>query len=1822
MVYTSGALDTIGWLLASNGAVLDSSDDHDLTGGDHNFSLGASLGPGIFYVAVRANQDAAGEYTLYAETFSDAAGNLGTTAVLPPGVGSNGLIATGGDFDWYKPDMTGAADVWLYTSGALDTRGFLLDSGGNVLEDNNDSDLSDGIRNFFIGEHLDAGVYYIAVTSYGTDTGPYKLHAELKTDLGDSTSTAADLALDTPQTGVIGPAGDIDYFKLDLSGSADIVIYTSGGLDTVGELRDGNDGIIAADDDGDISGGSGNFSVWSMLNAGTYHIKVAGYDGATGPYQLHAEAVSDPAGDTGTTAAIALESNQVGVLNPRPEGDDDVDWFKLDLTGEDASTDVIIQTNGPVDTVGRLLDSDGAELADNDDGGFGRNFLIGANLGPGVYYVEVAGYAGSTGPYRVEALPLDDHGDTPGTASGLPLGSGGRDGVIGPAGDSDLFGFRVPSATEIWLYTAGDVDTQGRLYRYDGSLELLDFNDDGGRGVNFFIQRTLDPGIYFIEVMGWEDETGYYGIYNRIPDAPGSSASAAQRVGLGQIGSGKIDEPGDADYFRLDLVERTNLFLYTSGVQGLPTEGQVLDHNGQELDVSIFPWSRGFFVEDDLGPGTYYVKVTDPAASLSAFPRSGLAYLLVSFDDLDYTKFVDKCTAQTMGLNDPIIADSLYACQWHLDNDQAVGEDLNVEAVWAGDANSNLDGVKGAGVNVAVVDDGIDIHHPDLSGNVKSEFNHDYTGNDSVYTPLEHHGTAVAGIIAAQENNLGVRGVAPQADIYGYNLLVDSTDFNSADAMARRRVETAVSNNSWGPLDGAGLGSTTRFWEEAVKTGIEEGYDGKGTMYVFAGGNGHQRADDSNLDEYVNYYGVTAVCAVNDRGTRSNYSEKGANLWVCGPSSDSRYGYRGIVTTENSNRYQDRFGGTSAAAPAVSGVAALLRSANPDLTWRDLKLILAASARKNDPANPGWEESARKYLADSGTDTYQFNHEYGFGMVDAEAAVALARDWTNVPALTSVTVEYTGTDGTIPETSVGATTSLSLTTGIRFVEYVEVRATFQHESFRDLTIDLVSPNGAVSHLAVVPAPEIGYDREEDPVPLDGEIRLGSSRHLGEDPNGVWRLRVADLVADEIGTLDSFTITVYGHEHNPGLPIISSVIPGQESLTVEWSAPRFTVGPGITNYDLRYIRSNADETVDANWTVVRNVWTAGSGALQHIASRLAGGNQYDLQIRAVNSAGRGQWSKTAIGTPALAITSACVTGAAVPDAANNSGLSSDCAALLAARDALAGSAVLDWSGDTPIGGWEGVTVSGAPMRVTKLDLDSKGMTGTIPAELGSLTGLTVLSLVENDLTGAIPVELGNLTNLTGLHLGGNLLTGCIPGSLRDAVDYYLAQFDPFFCDVRLSGLGITPGTLAPEFDPGFAHYYTVEVSVPQVTITPVNDHNGTFRFRLNGDFVDDADDGLPGHQIDLEPGTSKITVEVTSRDGAETGAYVIMATLLTAPGAVTGLTAMAVDGDAQVNLSWTAPANTGGAPITGYEIESSDDGNYPWEEVYTTTGEATTYTDDGADNDGPSFEAGTTRYYRVSAVNSVGTGPAPNLALATTDTCLELLGPLTAPVTRHGAWASGCQSEARSGSHARYYTFTLDRATQVEMNLTSAVDTYLFLRRGGKTGTVVADNDNVRSRNFNSSINRMLAAGTYTVEATTIYPRTRDFTLSVRPLECMEELGMLTGSVDRSNSLWVDTCASTQREGSYARSYTFTLAEETHVGINLTSAQNTYLYLTGTTTNGVSVDMSNDDAPNQRTRNSGIEGDFEAGTYTIEATTYFPGQTGTFHLSIGYFGRPR
>ena len=113
--------------------------------------------------------------------------------------------------------------------------------------------------------------------------------------------------------------------------------------------------------------------------------------------------------------------------------------------------------------------------------------------------------------------------------------------------------------------------------------------------------------------------------------------------------------------------------------------------------------------------------------------------------------------------------------------------------------------------------------------------------------------------------------------------------------------------------------------------------------------------------------------------------------------------------------------------------------------------------------------------------------------------------------------------------------------------------------------------------------------------------------------------------------------------------------------------------------------------------------------------------------------------------------ACTTGGAVADATNN-GLVSDCEALLAAQYTLAESRSLNWSANTPITEWDGITVGGTPQRVTALELNDWGLTGTVPTELGSLSNLEVLALYQNQLTGEIPDWLGSLSNLQSLHLG--------------------------------------------------------------------------------------------------------------------------------------------------------------------------------------------------------------------------------------------------------------------------------------------------------------------------------------------------------------------------------------------------------------------------------------------------------------------------------------
>ena len=1446
-LYTDGRInDTVGGLYNASFKQVAFNDDSPLSASSTHFYLGASLTPGAYYVVVAGFGGATGAYSLHSMTGEDQGRKREESSPLDVGTSADGIIGPARDVDLYKIELSRRADIAMYTSGNIDTLGTLFDYRGVEIADNDDSSISEVRTDFFIGESLEQGVYYIAVSGLGDKSGPYRLHVEQVADQSASLFQATELTLESPEFGFVNHRNDEDYFRLNVPRTNDVWVYAVGPTDTAGDLLDSSGRRIAYNDDSELSDGRRSFFMAQNLQAGTHYLKVSGFAGGRGPYRVFAVEAPDT-GDTMTTAdSLKLGAPRTGLIGPS----DDTDLYELTIS---QAAEVVVYTTGDVDTTGEILSSDGStltSLSTDDDSGTDLNFSMRHDLAPGTYYVRVESYGSETGAYALFAEPI----------SPLTIDGPGLVRRIASGMDEEYFKLQLNAPTDVWIYGYGSMDTVGTLY--DSDFNVISNKDDSflpGRFRAFHLRESLAAGAYYVNVRSFGPATGPFGVGVQTIPNHGSGMDTATALTLGQLVPGRLFSDGDVDYFRFDLEEEANVYLYARTSTLTPLVGDVLDSNGNEISVNIAQLTLGrrledgFLVRDNFDAGSYYVRVT---------ADSSADYALQVRHDSSYNTFTGGCQGAT--------GDPLYACQWHLQNQADDDEDINVEPAWA-------DGINGTGVNVAVVDDGIDHYHGDLAPNVNKSFNHDYSGGGDAHSPLEHHGTSVAGLIAARDNNVGVRGVAPRATIYGYNFLTFSTTLNGLDALSRNRNITAVHNNSWGSSDGPELSPGIASWDVAIEASVEKGYGGKGTFYVWAAGNGGDDGDDSNLEELTNFYAMTAACSVDERGFRSFFSETGANLWVCAPSDVLRPGHRAIVTTDNSDYYRNTFNGTSASAPQVAGVAALIRHANPELTWRDVKLILAASARKNDEENTGWEDGALQY--GSSAERYHFNHEYGFGVVDAGAAVDLAKGWVIVPPLESAEVYSGNLDAPVPDArSLENTTTvsrrLSLNADIRFTEFVEIDLNFSHPSFRDLEIELESPSGRVSTL-------VGSFESEEPVPLFGEFRFGSAKHLGEDPNGRWTLRITDEIPGLEGALESWTIKVYGHRATPAPPSVSAVTPGSDSLTVNWSAPSFMRGGSITSYDLRYIPTVADETEESNWTVLERVWRRGEGALTEEVTGLVGGREYDVQVRGVNAEGPGTWSATATGVPAVN-TDCSADGGAISRPASYAALVADCDTLLAIRDTLAGDALLNWSAGLAIANWDGVdegAASDGTRRVTKLELSGRSLSGQIPASLGDLDGLETLDLSNNELTGSIPVELDGLaSNLTELRLSGNRLSGCITTELGSVPQNDFDSLGLPYCVVLLSGLSIDRAALTPEFDPNNAAY-TAVAEVSRITVTPSNDHGATFQFLdANDAEIADFDSNRDGHQVPLVVGETTIKVKVVSQDQSADHIYTVVVTL--------------------------------------------------------------------------------------------------------------------------------------------------------------------------------------------------------------------------------------------------------------------------------------------------------------------------------------------------------
>lgn len=372
--------------------------------------------------------------------------------------------------------------------------------------------------------------------------------------------------------------------------------------------------------------------------------------------------------------------------------------------------------------------------------------------------------------------------------------------------------------------------------------------------------------------------------------------------------------------------------------------------------------------------------------------------------------------------------DPYYARQAHLDPTQPangavdLAATINARGAWAL--------TRGAGVQVGIGDDGVDLTHPDLSPNLTAPSRNFFTGTDSGAHPRSsfYHGTAVAGLIgAAGDNAVGISGVAPMAGL-GALVIWNAADeilddAGLAEVFGYRNDELAVQSHSWGNSDFLYL-EMPAIQTQAISNAVTAGRGGRGVVLVRSAGNmrteDYNFADgvgDANIDAYANNLWHITVGSVRADGRVASYSVTGACILVAAPGGEDTGGFSGLITTDprgskGDNRVVDpadptsadylfgstAFVGTSAAAPVVSGVVALVLSANPQLGWRDVQQVLALTARQVDVSDPDIQSTGAGF---------RVGHNTGFGVVDAGAAVRLAQRWQNRPAAVRLVVTDT-----------------------------------------------------------------------------------------------------------------------------------------------------------------------------------------------------------------------------------------------------------------------------------------------------------------------------------------------------------------------------------------------------------------------------------------------------------------------------------------------------------------------------------------------------------------------------------------------------------------------------------------------------------------------------------------------------------------------------------------------------------------------------------------------------------------------------------------------
>ncbi len=492
--------------------------------------------------------------------------------------------------------------------------------------------------------------------------------------------------------------------------------------------------------------------------------------------------------------------------------------------------------------------------------------------------------------------------------------------------------------------------------------------------------------------------------------------------------------------------------------------------------------------------------------------------------------------------------DTLFPEQWHLFNTGGplLSTAAHIDAVHAWDLTRGE-----RSVIVAVADDSCDLSHTDFQGPGKIVAPRDFAGQD--FDPIpeladDNHGTACCGVAVAEESGVGVVGVAPGCAL----MPIRTTGFiddGSIEDMCDWVIDhgAAVLSCSWS-ASARSFSLSTRM-RAALTRAATVGRGGKGCVLVFAAGN-ENRPVNGNVNEsgwpnnqpngptawlngFAAHPDVMAVAASSSMATKSAYSNWGPEISVSAPSNNVRPGTyprvtvsvsgRGIVTTDrvgpsgySATDYTRDFGGTSSACPTVAGAAALVVSANPLLTAREVREILESTADKivDNDADPQLGNRFGTYNAEG------HSNWFGYGRINAFRAVSEALRRREGPA--GQVLRKSAAPGlAIPDNNeAGVRHSFPFEENAS-VASVKVIVDITHTYIGDLRVTLITPSGT----RVALHDRNGGNADNIRKTFDATTTPGLAALAGQTVRGEWTLLVQDLAAADASTLNRWELEI-------------------------------------------------------------------------------------------------------------------------------------------------------------------------------------------------------------------------------------------------------------------------------------------------------------------------------------------------------------------------------------------------------------------------------------------------------------------------------------------------------------------------------------------------------------------------------------------------------------------------------------------------------------------------------------------------------------------------